>query len=201
MVMATIKYETKDVMPIVLLVLNFMGSNLNSATFKLAFDHQYADLKGLVDPEELDQPTTDLIELLDDPLSLLLKAFAERFIRLYDMLAVMHGINLAEVFSDKRLADMAEEIFCLRSYYSYGLSDDNRTDLDIFVYSLPNVILQLKDIVVTQEFDPEEQRNWVDVDPDCFDEFEQSELPMVRILGDMAFTIYAYQDKIVFTPH
>jgi hypothetical protein len=198
--MASIKIETEDVMPVVVTVLNYMSTDLTTCMFKIALDNQLSDLKGLVDPEYMDQSMTDLASKLDDPLSLIINEFTGDLMLLYARLAMVHAIDLEETFCDERLTDLAGDLYGCRHFYTDGMTERNRADLEVFIYSLPVVVDQLIDLIQTEEYEPEELKLWVDMLGAHFDRFANSEVPAIRELGALGSSIWEFQDKVFNAP-
>jgi hypothetical protein len=194
--MATLRYETKDVLPIVLIALNYLSCDLTTSIFKIALDNQFADLKGLVDPEEMDQAMNDMTEKLDDPLSVVLRTFSQQLMDCYSRLAIVHNYDLEELFIDDRLTDLATDIYTARSFYTQGLGDSNLVNLDVYLYSIPLVIDQLIALINTEEFDEEELKNWFDLDVYYFEQFQDSDVPAIRELGGLGISTYNYHGQV-----
>lgn len=194
--MATVKLETNDVMPVIITVLNYMSAHITTSMFKLALEDQFSDLKGLVDPEKMDQAMSDMTGKLDDPLSLILKELSEEIMSLYSRLAMIHNIDLIETFTDERLSALSANVYCSRTFYTDGITPDPKVSLDVFLYSLPVIVDQLQELVVSKEFDPEELKDWINLNRAHFEGFQYATIPVIRDLGELALSIYDYHDKV-----
>jgi hypothetical protein len=193
--MSIIKLDTKDVMPVVIIVLNYISCDIDTSIVKLAFNNQYAHLKGSIDPEEFSQEISDMAARLDDPLSVILRAFSEELMSLYYTLAATHDLVLEEIFEDYRLCQLASDVYSARAVYTYEVTNFSKWDVEVYFLSLPIVIDQLRELVNTEEFDVDELKDSRNLCPDYFENFLYAG-GTIEKLGDIALRIFVYHDQV-----
>jgi hypothetical protein len=193
--MSNIKLDTKDVMPVVIIVLNYISCDIDTSIVKLALNNQYAHLKGSIDPEEFTQEIHDMSKALDDPLSVILRSFSEKVMDCYYNLAITYTLVLEEILGDERLVQLAGDVYEARSEYTYEVKTYSAWNLDIYFFSLPAVIEQLRQLILTEEFDADEMGYVAGLCPEYFEQFK-NDGGTNENLTDIALSIYTCHDRI-----
>ncbi|HEY0177513.1 MAG TPA: hypothetical protein VGC08_14115 [Pedobacter sp.] len=162
--MSTIKFHNedplkiglKDLMPVVLSVLNLIEADFLRWSMKIAVKVNYKDLKGLIDFENIEQTEIDMLNMTEDPCIKLMMIHASKFQASAHTYANLFALNLDEIFADERIVDMAGDLYWTLIYDN---EEDNEEgydrDLRMFINSVLQILHSLCELVINGTADLE----------------------------------------------
>lgn len=109
--MGLVKYAEDDRIPLVLNVLSFVVKWAVTQLQRVAYEEEYADLKGLVQTNHVDEESVRLLLQSDDEAIKLSLAVVDEVLLCMDRLALRYQLEVEEVLNDARLIALAEPIF------------------------------------------------------------------------------------------
>lgn len=163
--MATIKYNSEDVMLIAIDVLDITSQYLGAIALKFMLKDHYPDLRGILPTNTICASSCDLVNQLDDP-------FIERMRYLFTdiqlpacSIANLYGIDLEHMIYNERIAEIADHIYW--SLIDYAFPDDDEDDdydddiyeahLSMYVYSIIRIVHCLIQLIDTGEAELDEK--------------------------------------------
>lgn len=159
------KYAKKDIMPIVVLTISLMSSNLINFTFKYIVDLHYPDLKPHLnmDDMEVHETSIDLLQaqIKNDPLVELIDKYLLDIAEQVEKLMIINELGLNELYGYPRLLSAAEDIYWSRICFQDEQSGhtDSRANLELYANSLFDLVHCLCKLVVFEVLDLENPFN------------------------------------------
>lgn len=199
--MAKVKYETADILPMVIMVLTYTMSDFIMSAYKVALDNQFIDLAEMVDSEEMDQQVIDLVQGLDDPLSLLVQEVVDSISDYNNHICMLHGIDHPELCINERIRDLAGEFYAALSLYCPGnyRSKGNLGDLYCFTFCVDHIIYRLCETMIIEKrtFPMVVYKRWRSMKKVNFADFNKCDLYEVRLLVNLGLRLDDLCDRIV----
>jgi hypothetical protein len=151
-----VKYQSKDVGPIVYCILDYLVQDLTSAIFKYAVERYHPDLKNLIttDSQQYDQTVLDLLNLNNhDPLISFIGIYHSDISEVVVTLRNIYVIDGEELNKDERIIFLAEQLYITLGGYLNDTSNLKEVfdDLVGFTWSMVLILHYLCKLVVFEE--------------------------------------------------
>lgn len=197
--MAIVKYATSDLIPITLNILSLSVMTFAEYGFKSALDGELKYLKPLIGTEITDSSAFELLDGLDDEVS---RFVIRAIIKIDDYITtfrLMYNIDLEDLFEDKRVQALADDIYFDLFSFAEGLSRKNmRKAMEELPFTAANAFFYLCRMMIHHEIDVENymekglhQQGWQEF------EFLDTSNRDVAILHDLAHEMLKLQEEII----
>ena len=153
--MAIIKYDQEDIIPIVITVLNFCNVDLASYGYRFVIENELPHLKDLINDEVDISLYFQLLETSDHGIPKNVLKGNNLIFDAIDILQIIHGIDLTDLFSDERIRDLSEDLYDNLNGYAFNLNKGNDLPLIISTsfYDASNAFYFLCQLMLHQELD------------------------------------------------
>ncbi|WP_442591167.1 hypothetical protein ACSBL2_08035 [Pedobacter sp. AW31-3R] len=152
--MAIVKYSASDLIPITLNILSLSVMTFAEYGFKSALEGELKDIKPLVGTEITDGSAFELLDGLEDEVS---KFVIRAIIKIDDYITtfrLMHNIDLEELFEDKRIQMLADDIYFDLFSHAEALAKVNiRGAMEELPLTVANAFFYLCKMMIHQEMD------------------------------------------------
>jgi len=151
-----VKYEAEDVVPIVMSAFIYMVDGLITLLYAIALEGPFADLKEQrVDHRNIDEVTCELINLLDDELTVTVADLIACLNESIGSLASAHLLRPQDIYEDERIHKMADEFYWKVIWYADEAESlkDYHALLSCFLFSIQYILYWLVQLVEHHEMD------------------------------------------------
>jgi hypothetical protein len=104
-------YKKEELIPLTVVVLGFIQYNYVSFTLKFLIENIYPDLKGLINTDEVDDASLELINSFDDPIVNLVSYTNGAIIDTIESIINIYGLDMEVIAENKRLRNMANNFY------------------------------------------------------------------------------------------
>jgi len=139
--MNIIKYPKNRLMPVVLIFLNLIKQDYIQWAMIAALEEYYTDLKGLINPEHIDDETVEILNLLDDERIQIMLDMVGFINECSDLYANLYALDLGIIFRDKKLIGLAENLYLELCFYYDPVSVEEDLDRELILFSNNSVLL------------------------------------------------------------
>lgn len=155
--MAIVKYSESDLIPITFNIMSLSVMTFAEYGFKSALDAELKDLKPLVGTEITDGSAFELLDGLEDDVS---KFVIRAIIKIDDYITtfrLMYNVDLEELFEDKRIQELADDIYFDVFESVEELAKDNiRLAMEELPLTVANAFFCLCKMIIYREIDVED---------------------------------------------
>ncbi|SDZ80894.1 hypothetical protein [Pedobacter hartonius] len=207
--MAATKFESGDVIPVLLMVLDICSYFYSCVALKFAIKDHYQDLRGLVRSDTMNALNADLLDSLDDdPVIMMIGSLVGHMCDTRDRIANLYGINVHELLTNNiRIMTIGENFYWSIIWDEFPEEDEEENDYDsktyynaheIYVMSLFAMIKALLEMLCNGEVN---QDNFLEQE-DCYYEFnlddhhDQTHIHVINILIDFDIVLRQHFDAI-----
>lgn len=204
--MPIIKYNQKDIVPIILNVLSVSTRFYLSTAFKFALKYHYQDLQGKVDTnDDLDQESIMLLESLDDEIIAMMIAGVKAFLQAYSDIRYIYFDQSGEEELNERQMELALEFYAelIIDHFPGNTpkllphdidENDYKKNLLVYIESLISIVHMLHELMLCAQLDTEEAIRVFGKRKKWFPGNGGDELlaGVLRVLQELAETLYQH---------
>jgi len=151
-----VKYESEDVVPIVMSVFIYIVDGLITLLYAIALEGPLKDLKEQkADHRQIDEVTCELINLLDDDLTITIADLITSLNEAIGSLERNYLLHPQDIYDNERIQEMADEFYWTVVWFAAEANNlkEYHGLLSCFLFSIQHILCLLIQLVEGNEMD------------------------------------------------
>ena len=154
--MALIQCAKADLMLVVIVMLRLIEEDYIRWAMKMAIDHEFQDLKGLINVNHIDASDVELLNSSGDKKIGIILAYATKLQVTADSYTNLFLIDKNELYTDQRIIDLAEDIY-FSVIYDNEIHEGLEEDFNSYLYEAMQILYYLCQLVIVGEPNPDHE--------------------------------------------